>query len=362
MFRRLFAWINKYERHLSAGAMVAGFTLDNIFFGRIDSPWQTQGIFASYAAVCFITIPLLHYLEARAARGASRPWWRSLLPIATQFALGGFWSGFLIFYARSAVVSASWPFLLLLLVIFIGNEYYARYHERVVFTSILFFFALYSYAIFALPIYTHQIGTPIFLASGLAAVIVFGLFTALLRMIGQERFRADIFPIRFGAVVVLVVVNFFYFTGVLPPLPLAAQSAGVYHSVSRVPGTYVAMTEREPWAVRHLGFTPTEHVVAGDSLYAYSSIFAPTDLTTTIVHRWQWYDPSKNGWVTRAAIAYPIEGGRDGGYRGYSAAIMRTEGDWRVSVETADGRVIARLPLTVVFVEQPPKETKITLP
>ena len=362
MLRKLFAWINKYQRHLSAAAMVTGFTLDNIFFGRIDNLWQTQAVFAVYAAVCFVTIPLLHYLEARAARGAGRPRWHALLPIATQFALGGFWSGFLIFYARSAVVSASWPFLLLLLLIFIGNEYYARYHERVVFTSTLFFFALYSYAIFALPIYTHTMGTPIFLLSGAVAIVIFGLFTVLLRIVGRERFFADIFPIRVGAGVVLVVINLFYFTNILPPLPLSARAAGMYHSVSRVPGAYVATTESESWLVQYLNFAPTEHVVMGDSLYAYSSIFAPTDLSTTIVHRWQWYDQSKKQWETRAAIAYPIEGGRDGGYRGYSAAIMRSAGRWRVSIETADGRIIARLPFTVIFVGESPKETSITLP
>ncbi len=342
--------------------MLAGFIADNVFFGRIDSVWQTQAVFAGYAAVCFVSIPLLHYLEARAAQGAGRPRWRALLPIVTQFALGGFWSGFLIFYARSAVISASWPFILLLFGVFIANEYYARYHERVVFTSILFFFALYSYAIFALPIYTHQIGTSIFLLSGVVAIITFGLFTSLLRIVGRERFLADIFPIRVGAAIILLVINIFYFANILPPLPLSARTAGIYHSVSRIPGNYVGMTEHESWPVRYLGLTPTEHVVAGDSLYAYSSIFAPTDLTTTIVHRWQWYSSSEKKWVTRAAIAYPIEGGRDGGYRGYSAALMRNEGAWRVSIETADGRIIARLPFTVVFVAQPPEEAKINLP
>ena len=105
--------MSKNERSLSATAMVAGFVVDQTFFRRIDL-WQTQMVFASYVATCFISIPLLHWIEARAERGIPAPRWRPLIPLVTQFSLGGFWSGFLFFYGRSAVLGASWPFLLLL--------------------------------------------------------------------------------------------------------------------------------------------------------------------------------------------------------------------------------------------------------
>lgn len=355
--------MNKYERHLSAVAMVGGFTLDNLFFGRVDDLWNTQIVFLAYIATCFISIPLLHYIETRAERlGAPRPRWRGLLPLATQFALGGFWSGLLIFYGTSAVVSASWPFLLVIVGIFFGNEILRKYHERLVFTSVLFFFALYSYAIFALPIYTGSLGVLTFLESGVIAVVVFGLFTILLRILGRERFFADIFAIRVGATGVLLLIIFFYFANILPPLPLAAKAGGVYHNIAHVPGVYTASAERQSWRVAYLGFRAQLHVVPEDTLYAYSSVFAPTDITTTIVHRWQWYDDATGEWTTRFALSYPIQGGRDGGYRGYSAIIPRLAGRWRVSVETADGRVIARLPFDVEFVEVAPVVEKIVLP
>ena len=357
MSRTFFVWMQKYERHLSALAMLAGFIIDNFFFGRVDL-WQTQAWFASYTIICFITIPFLHAIEARAEQGIARPRWRSILPIFTQFALGGFWSGFFVFYGRAAVLTKSWPFLLLIVVVLIGNEYYRRYHERLVFTSVLFFLALYSYAIFVVPIYTHSIGTVTFIGSGLVAMVFFALFTAVLRTLGRMRFRADVVRIRVGALIVLLAINFFYFTNVLPPLPLSAKAAGIYHGVWRVPGAYLATAEVEPWQVTYLGFTPTLHVVAGESLYAYSSVFAPTALTTTIVHRWQWYDPTAKKWVTKAAIAYPIIGGNDGGYRGYSAVLMNFPGSWRVHVETADGRLIEQISFTVVQVSLPaPSET-----
>lgn len=360
MQQAVFQWIKKYERHLSALAMIAGFVVDNLVFTRIDL-WQTQLLFASYAAACFIAIPLLAWLESRAEAGARelsqvrQPSFarsRLVLPFVTQFALGGFWSGFVIFYGRSATLGASWPFLLFVFLVFLGSEYFHKYHARLVFTSVLFFFALYSYSIFEVPIFTGTIGTNTFLLSGVAAIGIFILFTMVIRSVARERFIADVRRIRIGALAVFFLMNLFYFTNILPPLPLSAAAAGVYHSVFRIPGAYVATTEDTAWWQRYLGFAPTVHVVLGDSLSAYSSVFAPTSVSTTIVHRWQWYDPLERKWVLRATISYTIVGGRDGGYRGYSTVNMNFTGKWRVDIETTDGRLIARLPFTVEQVTQ----------
>jgi len=360
MYQKLFGWIQKYEKHLSAFAMIAGFVADNIFFERVDL-FQTQMLLALYALACFIAIPLLHFIEARAGYGRPRPRWRFILPLTTQFALGGFWSAFVIFYGRSADFSVSWPFLLLLFLVFLGSEYFHHYHERLVFTSTLFFFALYSTAIFIVPIYTGTLGTPTFILSGVVAVGIFTLFTILLRILGRERFLADVWRIRAGAFGVLVVLNVAYFTNVLPPLPLSATAAGVYHAVWRVPGEYLATTEIDSWQVRYLGLTPTRHVTLGDSLSAYSSVFAPTALRTAIVHQWEWYDPVKKEWKTKGAISYTIVGGRDGGYRGYSTVRIDTIGEWRVEIKTDDGRRISRLPFIVEVATTPSHEETITL-
>ena len=61
-------------------------------------------------------------------------------------------SGFCVFYIRSASLTSSWPFLLAMAAVFIGNEYMRRYHARLVFSALLLFFALYSYAIMLVPV------------------------------------------------------------------------------------------------------------------------------------------------------------------------------------------------------------------
>lgn len=355
MFRKLFAWINKYERHLSALAMVAGFIVDNVAFRRVDE-LRTQLVFVAYIVTCVISIAWLHYIESRADRGKARPRWRTLLPLATQFALGGFWSGFLIFYTRSADLWVSWPFLVLLFAIFLGNEILRKYHDRLVFTTVLFFFALYSYAIFAVPVVTKEIGTQTFLESGVVAVVAFAFFTMLLRAIDRRRFLQDVWRIRAGAFVVLVVINLSYFANVLPPLPLALSDAGIYHGVSRAGTVYSGIAEPQSWKV-YLGAPEVLHVVSGESLYAFSAVFAPVALKTTIIHQWDWYDETAKQWVTQQSVSFPITGGRDGGYRGYTARANPKAGNWRVVIKTDSGSIIGTISFSVVQVQLPPVET-----
>src|SRR5262249_7618694 len=88
------------------------------------------------------------------------------LVVATQFALGGLWSAFLIFYGRSALATTSWPFVVVLAAVLIGNEVFRQYHSRLAFTCTLLFLALYSYTIFVVPVFTRAMGRPTFLLSG----------------------------------------------------------------------------------------------------------------------------------------------------------------------------------------------------
>lgn len=363
MLRSLFAWTKKYERHLSLLAMVAGFAADNFFFERVDL-LQTQILLAGYAIACFVSIPALHYLETRATKRGTEASSRARVTfhLIIQFALGGFWSAFVIFYGRAAVFGASWPFLLFVFLVFLGSEYFHKYHARLVFTSVLFFFALYAWAIFEVPLFTSSIGVSTFLLSGAVAIGVFALFTMVLRLVAPGRFREEVWRIRAGAGVVLLAMNLFYFTDVLPPLPLSATAAGVYHSVWHIPGNYLAKIETsQSWTVQYLGLAPTLHITLGETIYAYTAIYAPTDLSTTITHQWEWYDPVAKAWVTRAAVSYPIQGGRENGYRGYTNMPIRDAGQWRVNIRTADGRLLNQLPFTVVSVSAPVSQETVTL-
>ncbi len=349
--KKLFAWIAKNERHLSTAVFVGGFILDSFAYQRVDLPW-VNSLFLGFlvaAALCIIFSHLLHRNQADAAPSWKNPFY-TILPIAAQFFLGGLLSGCLIFYARSAFLGVSWPFLALLFAVFVGNEVLHKYRERLAFHVVLFFFTLYAYAIFALPIARGELGSMIFLESGAVSVIVFALFLFLLWVVGKKRLEQSLRHILVVSGVIFVLVNIFYFTGVLPPLPLALKDVGVYHTVVRTGDGYSVQTETtslNPFS------TELVHYVPGTALYAYSAIFAPVSLTTPIVHRWQKYNDLTHAWETIAVAAFSIAGGRDNGYRGYSS-LQVSGGLWRVSIETLNGGVLGRISFTVEVVQEAP--------
>jgi hypothetical protein len=150
-----------------------------------------------------------------------------------------------------------------------------------------------------------------------------------------------------GAAAVFAAVNGLYFLEVLPPLPLAMQQAGVFHSIKRLGPVYYAMTESQHWSV-YLGVPPQMHVEQGEPVYVFSAVFAPIKLSTTVVHRWQRYDDVKGKWATVQSVPYEITGGRGNGYRGYTKKTNPQPGLWRVDVDTVDGRLIGRIEFIVV--------------
>ncbi len=350
--KKWFAWIARNERHLSTAVFVGGFIVDNLAYQQVDLPWVNT-LFLGFlvaAAICIIVSHLLHKDRADAAPSWKNPFY-TILPIASQFFLGGLLSGCVIFYARSATFGVSWPFLLLLFAVFVGNEALQKYRERLGFHVILFFFSLYAYAIFALPISTGQMTSLVFLAAGLVSAIIFALFLGMLWLVGRKRLEESLRRILIICGVLFVLVNIFYFAGVLPPLPLALKDAGIYHTIVKNGTTYSLQAEEAMWNP----LSPdTIHYVPGTSLYAYSAVFAPVSLTTPIVHRWEKYNDTTHAWETIASIAFPIAGGRDNGYRGYSTLGSITAGEWRVSIETLNGGVLGRIRFNVETVTAAP--------
>ena len=52
---------------------------------------------------------------------------------------------------------------------------------------------------------------------------------------------------------------------------------------------------------------------------------------------------SNRGWTSTDKIPMKVSGGRKEGYRGFSTKQNYQAGDWKISVETSDGREIGRI-------------------
>jgi hypothetical protein len=354
-------WLRRYENHISAVSLAGGFAFDSWAFGPIDRP-ETQAVFIVYLLVAGIAIAVLHGLESRTEERRPSDRVRTILIFVTQFALGCLLSGFCVFYIRSASLTSSWPFLLAMAAIFIGNEYLRRYHSRLVFAALLFFFSLYSYAILLVPLVVQRIGKVPFIISGVIAVVLFAIYMRALARLGHERYRGARMQVLGGMVLITLFINAAYFLKLLPPLPLVLTDAGVYHAVERVRGGYRVSSEQEPpeWEAL-FGTFPLLHIQHGARIFIYNSVFAPRGLETLIVHDWQWRDPKYGAWESQQRVVVNIVGGREDGYRWYTYKTGPRPGQWRVNIETADGRSIGRVRFAVEEQAVPPAVVVRTL-
>jgi len=344
----------RYERRISAAALLAGFIFDNITFPRINLS-SSYLILMIYLAVSGAGIFLINLTEGKVIRAQFFERIRPVLLFVIQFCFGALFSSFVVFYSRGSALASSWPFLLMLMLLMVGNELLRSRYARLSFHMSIYFIALFSFFLFYVPTLMHRIDTISFLISGVASLATIGLFLFALSMIIPARIRESRSILSVLIAGLFIIITTLYFLNIIPPLPLFLKSGGIYHNVERnAKGEYVLLEETKGAWYRRLFGGKRVHLEASQSLYAFTSVFAPPYLETDIVHLWQYYDEKEESWITASKIQFPIKGGRDLGYRGYSIKSRPAPGRWRVSIETATGKIIARLKFRIERVAEPP--------
>ncbi len=344
---RLRSWYGRFERPISSLSLILGFVFDAVTLKRVDMFWENFWIVA-HLAIVGLVIALIHTHENggndEADSSKAHFWYVNIL----QFFFGGIFSTYLVLYFRSADLFVTWPFIVILAVAFVANESLKRHYVRLSFQIGLFFLSIYSFAIFLVPVLLHQIGDAIFVLSGVVSVLFIGIYILLLFFLAKEKFSGSKKILFFLITGILAVVNILYFTNLIPPIPLSLKDAGVYHSIQKnADGNYVVTYENLGLS-GYFSLYPKFQEVAGDTVYAYSAIFSPSNLNTTIVHEWQYYDGIQKLWVTVNEVALPVIGGRDGGFRTFSSQSNVFDGNWRVNIKTAQGQLIGRLRFSIV--------------
>lgn len=338
---------DKYERHIGAFTVLLGFVFDNLTLRDASISAQTT-VFLVYLLLCAISIILLHIIESsekgKVGYGKSHFWTFMLM----QFTIGSLFSMFFVFYSRGVSIATSWPFLLLLILNMVSTEVFKKYYSRLSLQVTLLFIAVYSFFIYVVPVLMHEMSIRVFVLSGVLAVLSIAVFVHALILISRDRVKEWRVRIIIGVSVVLVLINTFYLTGVIPPVPLVMKKVGVYHSLAwDGVSMYVVSGEAKPWW-GFLDSYPTYHHAPNDSIYVIAAVYAPTALATTIIHDWQYFDPLTNSWQSTARIRVPIVGGREDGYRTYSMKQSVQPGKWRVDVKTSLGQIIGRVRFEVV--------------
>lgn len=336
----------RYERHVSSVALLAGFILDNLTLSRIDRLFESV---LSFVYVCLAGLGIiLINLSEQGHWGGRFSRSHTFFLVIIQFALGGLFSAFTIFYFRSGSLVTSWPFMLFLAGLLIGNEIFKARYQKLLFQISVFFVALFSLTIFYVPIVTKTLGAWTFIGSGIVSLVSITIFIYILSRYVPLRVEESRRALVVSIGVVFIIINIFYFTNIIPPIPLSLKDAGVYHEVlKQADGKYKVVEEVRPWYEIFFPFTRISFS-AQKPLYVLSSVFAPTRLNTDIVHEWQYFDEELKRWVTASEIRFPIEGGASGGYRGYSQKTSLFPGYWRVDIETPRKQVIGRIKFKIV--------------
>jgi hypothetical protein len=276
-------------------------------------------------------------------------------PHAIHFLLGGLFSAYTIFYSQSASLTTTAIFFALLVVLLVTNEFLNDSPTNVRLLVSLYAVVVFSFFTFFLPVLLGAMNTIVFLiGAGLSAAVTI----KVVRLIYQHQQPA---PSRWEevwtslpAIALIVVLVGFYFLKWIPPVPLSMKFAGTYHKVAKVDEEFQLEFEKAPWY--HFWKRSDDPFHGEGPAYCFTAVFAPVALHTTIFHRWQYRAHPGRDFLKTDRIPIVIAGGRAAGYRGYTVKQRVVPGDWRVDVETAEGRVIGRVSFRVEEPEGEPPE------
>jgi len=339
-------------------AFFAGFTWDSFTLTRIDLLLDNLIMF-SYIILAGIFIYLVNLIEENAIKNNLLLKYKDWYPNLVQFFFGGLFSGYVVYYFQSASITKNWLFLLFLIVLLVSNEFVKDRLGNLTFQIIFYYLATFSFFIFYLPVLFETMNAFIFLLSGLvSAGFIAGLIYLLYKQL-YDKLKSKLKNLLITLGSIYLIFNLLYFTNLIPPVPLSLKEAGIYHHVSRAGDEYKFRFETGDWYEPLKDSDDDFHYAEGDTVYCFASVFAPTNLNTRIYHHWQMYNEKQDEWITTDRTNYKINGGRDGGYRGYTLKRNVQSGLWRIDVETEREQLLGRISFEIEKVDKKAKLNEI---
>jgi hypothetical protein len=330
--RKSWEWYDRYRTVLTPAYFLIGFSIG---YGnrRIDL-WEEQIILLTHLALAAVCLVVYHqFRSGRLQNSAHRVylnWYRGF----GFFFIGGLFTRHVTYFFQSSAGIKSAAFITALFLIVLLGEALKRKIPDWYLQWTLFYLGLFSFMIFFLPIVTHEMNPKQFVLSG-AISFILTIVLILSASVGIQ-------PAPFWKTVPILIVlhtamTLAYFMNWIPPVPLALKHAGIYHRVEKNDGSYRLFAEsaRAPW----LGPVPY-HYLPGDTVFCFTAVFAPTQMNKTIFHEWSHYDERNGEWRLVDRLRYPLTGGRDGGYRGFTAKSALEKGLWQIDIVTEDDLLI----------------------
>jgi hypothetical protein len=353
---RLRSYYVRNEHRIAVVAFVAGFVFDVFTLSRVDS-WLAIGQQLAYLAVIAAALVQV-FLEQRRPppelerASAAKRWYHRGRTAVVHFLFGSLLNLYTIYFFKSASLLVSFAFLALLVAVLVANETRPFRALGLPFKFALLGLCTLSFFAHVVPIFVGAIGVWVFLLSVLISALPLAVLAAALRAVAPELFPQARRQILVPAGIVLAGFLGLYLAKVIPPVPLSIPFMGVYHNVERTEAGYRLSHERAPWRFWHTGDQAFQ-AQPGDRVYVFFRIFSPTRFADHVLVRW--YRRDARAWQLTDSIPINIVGGREQGFRGYGLKSNHQPGDWKVQVETTDGREIGRIYFRVESVPAAPR-------
>ncbi|MEO5667286.1 MAG: DUF2914 domain-containing protein [Bdellovibrionota bacterium] len=349
MIKRIRETLHKYRKWEPLVFFTAGFTFDALLLHRIDNPLMLthQAIYLCFAALIIAWDLLVeegHDVLPKWAWFGKAWFYREA---ALHFILGTLLNVYTIFYFKSGSLMSSFSFLIFLALLLFLNEARPVRISKHLLRNALFGLCLISYMNIVVSIAIGSVGPWVFLLAIGVAFLIHNTFVNLLRsrLPASRRFKEIRLPF-YGVAAIYV---FLYAFKILPPVPLSVKFIGIYHDVGKDNGDYRLGFYGPSWQFWGNGETHFE-AQPGDKIVCFAQVFSPTRFKDQLYVRWQHKD-AKSQWQSWDAIPFDIAGGREEGYRGYTIKTNYEPGEWRVSIETLDGREVGRVDFDVIAKE-----------
>ncbi|MFL6248719.1 MAG: DUF2914 domain-containing protein [Thermoanaerobaculia bacterium] len=310
---------------------IGGFVWDAVTLGRSIKPLDLFILAAYLAGAAAILVMLGRGVVFRGSQ---------YLSAVLQFFFGGIFSALFIFYFLSSGGLGGYLFVLGLAALLIGNEFLGSRYSELTLSWTFFTLSACMFFNFALAHLFRSISTFWFYLGTVIAV----LLVVLLRSVSRQD-SASMTP-SIGVAALLLVLHVF---NLIPPVPLVKKQMLVAHDLRKENGGYVVRIEPPGWRIWRAS-SPAFHRRKNEPVYCFTSVFVPNGIHTTIRHRWE------HEGKTMDVRAFPIAGGRQGGYRGYTLKQNLISGHWRVTAESESGATIGFVDFVVVAGE--PRELK----
>jgi hypothetical protein len=329
---------------------IAGFVFDALLLHRPDTVLQIahQSLYLFLITLLLTAAVLEGYGLFSVPKRLVKVW--QYHEHLTQFLIGTLLNVYTFFYFKSGSLFSSIVFIIFISGLLVANEFVHLKSRQLYLKLALYFLCVTSFWLYIVPMFLGRVD---FLAFVIALVISSGFIWFLYTLIEmstrahpesvkvRNEIRKKVFGTGLGVLGAFII---FYALQIIPPVPLSLKYIGIFHSVRKEDGEYILTYTRPKWFFWQNG-DQTFFAKPGDTIVTFARVFAPNGFQDQLNVRWLL--KTTRGWEKQDLIPITVNGGRDEGFRGYTVKANYQPGDYRVLVETKDGREIGRISLTV---------------